>query len=659
MRKRQQQLALALMVAVNMLVLLWSIKGHGIFYETDDDISMAAILAGAYGESSAFIVYGNIIYSSILKLLYQIPGSHLNWLVIVHYGMMFLAYNAIGYVLIQRSGAKKGSVLFYSLLIAFCHGTYLSYTFTKVSGQTVAAGYCMLFYSMERKGKERLITALAGIFLALYGSCSRFMPFFMISAFAAGGWFYALYGVWKEPKKRGGFIKRSIPLFAMGLLVMGSEFISNSVYRGIPEWNRYLEYNEIRSELLDYELPDYESHRQEYEELGLSLNDYYCLDNWDFADPEVFSQETMEEIVKLREKEHFSLQRIYLCVKGFLTWSISGLGILVWLLAAWHLLFEKKYFLVLWTLFVCAAEVVYLYYIGRVLDRVVFVVYLGAVLQLLYICEKESKTQIKQMYSYAGAVALLGVSVLISPIRFADLVKRAGYYNNETTLEKLYELRESDYLYIWDVRDYRVIFEGYNILNAMDRGISKNSVCLGGWMMESPFRNQILEQHGIVNSFEALLMDPDVFLGGDMYIGNKIQYLREHFNETANFSIYQYEEEFVILAFAYNFEDIRQGTADFDMTLIEKDAEKECMVFKGETNAQEADHLYIQLENKDVGTVFTFQANASASETGTKFCVQIPQYNMIFSGDLEARLILETDGIYYYGAQPYSFSWND
>lgn len=660
MKKKQHRLAIGIMIIVNIVVLLWCVKGYGIHYETDDDISMAAILAGAYGESSAFIVYGNIIYGWFLKLLYQIPGNHLNWMVLVHYGMMFLAYNAIGYVLLQKNGAKKGSVLFYSFLIVFCYGTYLSYTFTKVSGLLVAAGYALLFYSMETQGKERFFTVLSGILLALYGSLSRFLPFFMISAFAAGPWLYALFTVWKDSMRRKEFIKRSLPLFAMGLLVIGSQLFSTYIYKSIPEWNHYLEYNEIRSELLDYDLPDYETHEQEYAKLGISLNDYYCLNNWDFGDPVVFSQETLEKILDLKEGRGTSWERIGICLKGIGSWSIEYLGIFVWLLAVWRLFFEKKRFHVVWIMLVCLLEIVYLYYIGRVLDRVTFVIYLGAAIQLLCLCQRgEQDKNGRARISRIGAIVLIGVSLLLSPFHWKDLTKKAGYYNKDQTLEKLQELKESGNLYVWDVRDYRVIFEAYNILNAMNRGISENSVCLGGWMMESPFRNQILERYEVTNSFEALLLDPDVFLGGDMYIGNKIQYLREHVNETANFSVYQYEEEFVILAFSYNFEEIRPGAAAFDITSIEKDEEKECMVFRGTTDTQDIDHLYIQIENKDMGECFTFQVKPIFIEDRTEFCLMVPQYNMVFAENMEARLVFETEEAYYYGAQPYSFSWGD
>ena len=86
-KQKHVRIAIAIMMAVNLLILLWSVLGYGIHYETDDDASMAAILAGAYGEPSPFVVYSNILYSYIVGLFYRIPGNHFNWMVIFHYGM--------------------------------------------------------------------------------------------------------------------------------------------------------------------------------------------------------------------------------------------------------------------------------------------------------------------------------------------------------------------------------------------------------------------------------------------------------------------------------------------------------------------------------------------------------------------------------------------
>lgn len=659
MLKRKTQAAFGLLLLVNILVLLWSVFGYGITYEINDDVSMAAILAGAYGETSPFIVFGNFIYGSLLELLYRIPENHLNWIVIINYVAMFVAYNAIGYVLIRRNGAWKGSVLFYTFLILFCHETYLTYTFTRVSALTVAAGYYALFYGLTSERRDRKMAALTGIFLVVYGSFVRFMPFLMISAFAAGSWVWKFIRVRKLADDRVRLIKRSIPFFIMGFLVFGGEAFSNHVYQSTPGWEEYLEYNKLRSEVMDYELPDYETYAEEYQSIGLSLNDYYCLKTWNFGDPEVFSGETLKQILMIKGQEKISAVDIRTAFQGVLEWSTAPIGIFVCLLVLYQVLFCKNRSLIVWTVLVCLGEIFYLNLIGRAPARVTFVVYLGAVLHLMSLSEFDDE-QKNAFFECVGIVILFGGALLLAQMRLTDSTRKAGYYNNENVIQTIQQLRNTDKLYVWDVTDYDVIFHSYNILNAVNQGISENSVCLGGWMMESPLRNQILENYDVTNSFEALLTDPDVLLAGDKYIGNKWEYLREHYDESANFSIYQRYDKFDIIAFAYNLEDIRQGEAIFDVTSVDmiQDTreDRELLVLQGHTNTRDSKHLWIQLEDSETGEEYTFQVAPVESEKGIDFTLILPRYNMSFGGTITAKLIIEIPDGLFYAAHPYVFS---
>ncbi len=653
--KKQVKIALGLMLLVNGLVLLWSVFGYGIYCETDDEAIMAAILAGIYGEHSPFIVYGNILYGSFLKLLYQLPGNHLNWLIIVHYGMMFLAYIAIGYVMIRRHGAKKGSLYFYSFLLLFLQGSYLSFNFTKASGLTVAAGYCLLFYGMDQKRQEKIRTAAVGIFLVVYGSFSRFQPFLMVSAFAFGVWVFIGLAEWRDKKEWKTFIKRSLPFFAMGILVFGGQLFSDQVYKNDPNWREYLEYNELRSDLLDFGMPDYVTYEEEYRQIGFSENDYHCLKNWAYGDPEFFSKETLEKIVALKGEESFSAERLWECVRGVGEWSVRYLGLYIWLLLLVKLFFGKKRALIGWAVFVSLAEAFYLYLCGRPLDRVTWIVYLGAALFLLQLPDQEENRRRGYVQKLVPA-ALVLCALVLCPLHWKDLTKHMRYENDVETLEKMQVMRSEGKLYVWPVVDYRIFLNSYNALNAANLGISENSVCLGGWLIESPIYDRVLERCRIDNPFEALLMDEDVFLvGGDMYIPNIWEYLREHFHETANFSIYERERAFRIMAFSYNFENVIPGTTRFAFTQTAWDTEEECIVLEGTTDAGEMDHLYIQIENPVTGELYTFQTKPLPVENGTRFCCMVPQYNMDFNGELRAQLIVEKNGVYESSSNVCSF----
>ncbi len=656
MRKKSERTALVILFLINLFVLLWSVFGYGIYYEVNDDAAMQAILTGAYGESSPFIVYGNIIYGYMLSLLYQIPGNQWNWMVVIHYLMMFVGFNAIGYVLVRKKGSRKGSLLFYSFLLVFCYGSYLQYTFTRVSGFTIAAGYLLLFYAFDVEGKECLYTAICGTILTVYGSFCRFQPFLMISAFFAGIWFYRGILTWKDQAERKNFLKRSLPLFIMGALVFGSQFLSNGIYRSIPEWKAYLEYNTLRSELLDFGLPAYEKYEEAYQQLGISENDYHCLSNWDFGDPEIFSTEVLRQILDLKKQEPITAQRIAKAAWGVLIWFKDYLGIFVVLLIGWKLVFCKDRWLLLWLILVSAGEIFYLYYRGRALERVTWIVYVGAAIFLLNLSDQKKDGQSWHRIQETGVAILLICAAVLSPLRPTDFFRKSDYTDDQVTLDKIRELSANGNLYIWDIRAYSEFLDSYSAVSVIDRGIGVNSVHLGGWLVESPIQNQILKDYGINNSFEALLMDPDVFLVGDAYIGNKWIYLREHFKETANFSIYEEAGEIKILAFAYNFEDVVEGTADFQIQKVGIVEEKECFILWGSTDCTEIDHLYVQMEIPVVEQKFTFPTVPIKEEGQTEFCLTVPRYNMAFVSDITARLIIERDGKLEYSGQSQTFS---
>ena len=87
---------------------------------------------------------------------------------------------------------------------------------------------------------------------------------------AGAGLFYLL-----DLKNRfAGKIWKRLGISAAALAVLfGAVFAVNRwdwhMYQ-TTEWQEYQEFNELRSQLLDYGFPDYDSNRDLYEELGIS-----------------------------------------------------------------------------------------------------------------------------------------------------------------------------------------------------------------------------------------------------------------------------------------------------------------------------------------------------------------------------------------------------
>lgn len=109
--------------------------------------------------------------------------------------------------------------------------------------------------------------------MSCIGSMYRFEQFIACVALMSGlGICQMLKGRKKDVFKR---VRR--PLFGvlvMLLLSFGLKGFDTFVYQSDPQWKQYTEYNELRTELLDYDFPEYEDYEEEYEQLGITEDAY-------------------------------------------------------------------------------------------------------------------------------------------------------------------------------------------------------------------------------------------------------------------------------------------------------------------------------------------------------------------------------------------------
>ena len=84
-----------------------------------------------------------------------------------------------------------------------------------------------------------------------------------------------------------------------------------------PQWQEYQRFNNLRSELLDYGFPDYESNQTLYQELGISREAYELYRTWNFNDPDKFTTEVMEKLAEQKPEKILSGKVIHSFVKRF------------------------------------------------------------------------------------------------------------------------------------------------------------------------------------------------------------------------------------------------------------------------------------------------------------------------------------------------------
>ena len=169
------------------------------------------------------------------------------------------------------------------------------------------------------------------------------------------------------------------------------------------EWNYYQEYNKVRSELLDYGLPDYNENEQHLNELGITKNDYTMISNWTFADPERLGLNTLKAIAELKKPNPLTLGKVKEFVINFaashlcnMLFDFSLIAGIVYILVA----NKRKWFVLVFIELTACAELFYLFLQNREVDRVLTGIYMCMACFTLYLFDKSNfETILKKLPS--------------------------------------------------------------------------------------------------------------------------------------------------------------------------------------------------------------------------------------------------------------------
>lgn len=342
-------------------------------YETNDDYFMGAISSGVFGkEYSPYIVFSNIVYGYILKFLGFLCGK-LNWYVVVQYIYVCAAITIIFYVISQRVSIYI-TVVFNMFFWYVCFFEQIRrIQFTRTAGIVSLAGFLLIFCLSEQKHCKSKILGYA---LCVMGSWIRFECFGVCAVFFCMlGLCLCIEG--KKINKAKFYILLHDILIVIGVVLL-FVVIDKGSYQINSEWKEYKKYNQVRADLLDYGVPEWENNRENYEKLGISQNDYEMLRNWYIEDYEKFDYETLVKIVSFREKAHGS---VWDCLLDFCNRISINKLFYIWLLLILFLLFSFnnsncKLFSIMNIVCICGMYGC-LYYMGRVKPRVEFVIWIS------------------------------------------------------------------------------------------------------------------------------------------------------------------------------------------------------------------------------------------------------------------------------------------
>lgn len=273
-----------------------------------DDWYIEASADGFFGDDNrSLLVLGpNYLITGIIYLL-SLTGIRLFWLHWILIGMNFLSHILIATVLLKNKGRFCGALI--SLLFGLFMMPLVSFEFqfTTTAAYVVASGCVYMLDAILHKGGKRPVV-FSSIWIIL-GAGLRFDCIYYSIAFMGLVWLFQTIQLIGQHRKRFHkktqaivkiCIKRALP-FVLTLALcfafeVSQKILMNRVNPGFTEWNS------VRTLVDDYDVPDYWEYESDYQEIGISYNDYMLMQSWNNQDPEFFTQEKYEQVLEIVEK---------------------------------------------------------------------------------------------------------------------------------------------------------------------------------------------------------------------------------------------------------------------------------------------------------------------------------------------------------------------
>ncbi|MCM1157261.1 MAG: hypothetical protein NC300_02035 [Bacteroidales bacterium] len=503
-------------------------------YENNDDFFMGAISAGLMGKKySQCLIFSNVVYGYLLKLFGMLIGQ-INWYVMAEYILIMVSVTSIFYVVSHYVPVWFAAALnLFSWYLCF-FAQLRAVQFTRTAGICVVAG-CFLLWHSYRKGSRKM--KILGIILCVTGSMIRLECFPVCFAF------FLLFelclcmekGKWnKELFFR--LLKDTLILVCLVGLFKGLDM---AYYQSSEEWKAYTRYNSIRSELMDYGVPDFSTYRENYEEIGFNQNDTIVLANWILEDSDKFTFDRLEEVASWKESDGLTLVTVKHFAGDFLKRNFDNRLFYLWIAMMVFILSAKtgKTIKLFAAGNACGLGVLYfiLYYIGRVVPRVEYVIWLAAVFSmvmcLLHFYPEKEENAAKSVRILAGAAVFF---VLVSGIYYIDEIALPHKAYAREPAGLLQELSEDgENIYLLNALCFGDVTLCYKPYLRLPEKYFYNTYYTGGWTSHSPFQKEWSRRLGLENPM-ADLADKDNYYYvkyTDWGIDAELQYLRDNYGK--------------------------------------------------------------------------------------------------------------------------------
>lgn len=554
-------------------------------YEVSDDFIIASVLSGAFGDNfNPMCMYINPILVYIFLPFYKMFPC-ISWYFVAQLVLSLVSFIGITYMLLENLHKRYAYLLAILFITFFSDDAYILVQFTKTAMIVGMSGAIIFLWSLFYKKSKCWI--IIGGFLCLIGSMIRFSVIYIMGGFIIGILFWSLKEEWMKQKSIVNISKSKIlPGLILIGVVFGCQYMYINIYSNDQEYYSFFQYNSARASVVDRSDYGYEAYKEELEDLGVSENDYLAMRTWNFADPDYFSANRLEDVGKViaNYKDNLKIDWNDVFVKiqdrGLQTYTVFKACILLIVIAV----FFQKGFLkyVGYFMFVACIYEIYLFLRERVVYRVEYGIFFCAFVSLLYFWNQKKMRNLGDNIEIRNiCVIMLGMLLMLKLFFYIpdfsykkvdsnnrkeyvesvfwasdkfDIRKYKKVVNKDVPANELLEEMASNKnnFYFLDFQTtIQTLFYEWSPFSNLPIGYFDNFAYFGGVTTNFPDVNNNLEEHGVENPMLSLLED-NVYLIDNSTLMIKLNYIREHFypnakaelcKEVAGYQIWKFYKE--------------------------------------------------------------------------------------------------------------------
>ena len=503
----------------------------GFYYELNDDVLLRDIVSGIYtGLPDAHAVYMGYPLTYLYATLYTLTDAF-PWYAV---GMLLMNFLSV-FVLMQRVSMLFNRAVWKILacltVLLGCMATILyqlvfwHYT---VTGGFLMAAACILLMTIPEDYSDRRYfrCAVPAILMILLAFCVRrqiclfLLPIVLLALLMR-------HTLEVRGKRRLRFFAgRYLPTALAILLGIGLCFALNRAAYNSDEWQEYLHYNDVRTELYDYHtIPSYAENSAFYDEAGIDEEQVLLLENYNYVFSDEIDAGLIEKINEYnREREgatiHTLREALWIYVHRLFSLEDAPLSLIILALylvtAILLIVFRKWPSLIILGLLAGGRSALWLFIIlrGRYPDRVTVPLLLAELAFLLgtllfALREKEGKIRIPVMLVTAVLMLLGSITGWGETMERRNLTEEKcnEWMQLQTFLAE--DQGTFHYLDVYSTVAYSErVFDELQVRKMLktEDGIhyGRNNEIAGGWIAFSPIHAEKQGKFGITDAAESL-----------------------------------------------------------------------------------------------------------------------------------------------------------